>query len=121
MDDPREILGRLETPPPPSEFAAHTVAAAAPLLALHARRTSARAWLRPLAVALLPLPLILVADGAIVFALHALLSLALPSALTTYFVAQYALFVLLLLALTYAAVPILVDRQARGVLENRHA
>jgi hypothetical protein len=121
MDDPRDLLGALETPPPSGDFVARTVAAAAPLLALHARRAGVRAWLRPLAVALVPLPLIVVANVAIVLALHALLSLALPAALSTYLVAQYSLFVLLLLALTYASVPILVDRQSRAVLEDRHA
>jgi hypothetical protein len=119
-DDPRALLGPLDTPPPPDDFVVRTLAAAAPLLAVNARRTSVWAWARPLAVALLPLPLILVVDAAIVSGLHTLLSFVLPDALSTYFAAQYALFMLLLLGLAYAAVPVLADRQARAALEDAH-
>jgi hypothetical protein len=120
MDDPRTLLGPLDTPPPPHDLVPRTLAAAAPLLAMHARRAGVRAWIRPLAVALLPLPLILVVDAAIVRGLHALLSIVLPDALSTYFAAQYALLMLLLLGLAYAAVPVLADRQARAALEEAH-
>jgi hypothetical protein len=57
---------------------------------------------------------------AVAGALYALLSLALPAAVSTYLVTQYALFVLLLLGLAYAAVPLLVERQARAALEESH-
>jgi hypothetical protein len=119
-DDPRAMLGPLDTPPPPADLTARTLAAVAPLLLAHARRAGVRAWLRPLAVALVPLPAILAVDAAIVRALHALLSTVLPAALSTYFTAQYALLVLLLLALAYAAVPVLAERQARAALEEAH-
>ena len=119
-DDPRTLLGPLDTPPPPADLVPRTLAAAAPLLAMHARRGRAWAWVRPLAVALLPLPLILAVDAAIVRGLHALLSIVLPDALSTYLTAQYALLVLLLLGLAYAAVPVLADRQARAALEEAH-
>jgi hypothetical protein len=121
LDDPRDLLGPLETPPPPPDLVPRTLAAARPLLAAHARRGRANAWARPLVVALLPLPLILAVDVLAVRALHDLLSIVLPGALSTYFAAQYALMVLLLLGLAYAAVPVLVDRQARAALEDVHA
>lgn len=117
-DDPRRLLGPLDTPPPPFDLTARTLAAAAPLLAVHARRAGSRSWVRPLLVALVPLPLILAGDAAIIVGLHALLSLVLPAAISTYLVAQYALLVVLLLGLAYAAVPLLADRQARAALED---
>ena len=120
-DDPRMLLGALETPPPSPHLTPRALAAAAPLLAAHARRTSWRAFLRPILVALLPLPVILAADVALVTSLYAALSLVLPAAVTTVLVVQYALFVLLSLALAYAAVPVLVDRQARATFEEAHA
>ena len=120
-DDPRDLLGPLAVPPPRPGLTRDVLAAAAPLLAAHARRTSARAWLRPLAVALLPLPLLVVADVWVVRTLHAALSWVLPSVLSTYFVAQYALALLLLATLGYAAVPILAERQMRSLPEDAHA
>lgn len=119
-DDPRALLGALDTPPAALHLLPRVLAATAPLLAAHARRASLRAFVRPLVVALLPLPLIVAANVVIAGALYALLSLALPAVVTTYLVAQYVLFVLLLLGLAYAAVPVLVDRQARAAFEESH-
>ena len=119
-DDPRTLLGPLDVPPPPADRVARTVAAAAPLLAARARLARRRAWVRPLAIGLLPLPAIVVLNWVVVRALHALVSLVLPEPIGTYLAAQYALLVLCLLAATYAAVPILADRQARAALENAH-
>ena len=117
-DDPRALLGALDTPPMPTDLTPRVLAAAAPLLAIHARRTSWRTFLRPLLVALLPLPLILAADVAIAGALYSLFSLVFPAVVSTVLVAQYAVVVLLSLALAYAAVPVLVDRQARAIFEE---
>jgi hypothetical protein len=50
-----------------------------------------------------------------------LLSAVLPGALSTFVVANYAILLALLLALTYGAVPILAERQARGQREEIHA
>jgi hypothetical protein len=119
-DDPRALLGGLDAPPPSPELTARVLAAAGPLLAAHARRTSWRTFLRPLLVALLPLPLILAADAAIATGLYALFSLVFPSVVSVVLVAQYALFVLMSLALAYAAVPLIVDRQARATFEEAH-
>lgn len=120
MDDPRDLLGPLDAPPTRSDFVPRTLAAAAPLLAAHARRTRVRVWLRPLAVALVPLPLVIAVDVVIARALYALLSLFLPDVVTTYLVAQYVILMLLLVGLTYAAVPVLAERQAHAMLENAH-
>ena len=119
-DDPRTLLGPLDVPPTPARLLARTLETAAPLLAAHARHAEARAWLRPLAVALLPLPVLVVANVVAVRLLHALLSIVLPDVVSTYLTAQYALTVLLLLGLTYAAVPLLADRQSRAALENQY-
>jgi hypothetical protein len=119
-DDPRALLGPLDAPPPSPELTTRVLAAAAPLLAAHARRTSWRTFLRPVLVALLPLPLILAADAAIAAGLYALFSLVFPAVVSTVLVAQYALFVLMSLALAYAAVPLIVDRQARATFEEAH-
>jgi len=119
-DDPRSFLGPLDVPPPPADLTRRVLTAAAPLLAARARRATWRAWLRPLAVALVPLPLIVAADIALVRALYTVLALVLPSALSTYLVAQYALLITFLVATGYAAVPLLADRQSRAVLEDAH-
>jgi hypothetical protein len=119
-DDPRDILGLLAAPAPDPALTARVVAAARPLLAANAQRSSARAWLRPLLVALLPLPLLIVVDTALVRTLHSVLAIALPDALSTYFAGQYALLLLLLATLGYASIPLLADRQSRAALEEGH-
>ena len=119
-DDPRDLLGTLDVPPAPPDLVAKTLAAAAPLLAAHARRTRARVWIRPLVVALLPLPAVIAIDVVIARTLYAVLSLVLPDIVTTYLVAQYVLLMMLLVGLTYAAVPVLADRQAHALLEDAH-
>lgn len=120
-DDPRSLLGPLDVPPPPADLVPKVLAAAAPLLAAQARRATARAWVRPLAVALVPLPLVVLVNVTVVRVLYALLSSVLPDLVSTYLVTQYAVLVLVMLGLTYAAVPLLADRQARAALENLHA
>jgi hypothetical protein len=119
-DDPRSLLGPLEVPEPSPDLVPRVLASARPLLAAHARRATARAWVRPLAVSLLPLPLIVAVNVTVVRALYGLLSTVLPDVVSTYLVGQYALLVLVMLGLTYAAVPVLADRQARALLENSH-
>jgi hypothetical protein len=119
-NDPRDLLGPIPAPAPDPALTARVVAAARPLLAANARHATARAWLRPLLVALLPLPLLVVVDTALVRTLHAVLALALPDALSMYFAGQYALLLLLLATLGYAAIPILAERQSRALLEEGH-
>lgn len=124
----REIATTLvahEEPPP--ALMTRVLAAAEPLLAARRRRVPHSRtvdWplvLRALAAALVPLPLILVVDVALVGAVHELLARVLPQALTTYLVANLAATLALLLALTYAAVPLLAARQQAAHFEDAHA
>lgn len=114
----RRMLEAHAVPPAAPEAVARTLAAAAPLLAVHARRASLRSVVRPLLAALVPLPLILAVDVAVVWALHAALATVLPAAVSTFVAANYAVLLALLLSSTYAAVPLLVDRQLRARLET---
>ena len=118
--NPRDLLGPLDVPPLTRDLTSRVLAAAAPLLATNASHASTRAWLRPLVVALLPLPLVVAADVTIVRTLYTILSAMLPAVLSLYLVVQYALVLVLLVGLAYAAVPILAERQARAVLETVH-
>lgn len=120
IDDERlaRVLAAHVVPPPRSDFAARTLAAAAPLLAVHARRASVRSVLLPVLAALVPLPVIVGVDVAVVWVLYAALAAVLPAAVSAFVAVNYALLLALLLALTYAAVPLLVDRQLRAGLEN---
>jgi hypothetical protein len=109
----RGALAAAAAPAVPAGLGARVLRAAAPLLALNARRAAWPAVARALAAALLPLPLILFLDWHLVRAAHAVLRSVLPDALSFYLVFNYAATLVLLLALTYGAVPILVERQAR--------
>jgi len=119
-DEIRTLLGALDVPPP-GDLTPRVLAAAAPLLAVHARRVRWRTWLRPFAAALVPLPFVLAFDVTVLRWLHDVLGTLLPAALTTYLVTQYAIVLVLILALTYAAVPVLAERQLRAALQEAHA
>jgi len=104
------------TPEPPVALRRSTLAAAAPLLAERAAalaRGYRRRLVQAVAAALLPLPAVLVLDAYAVRALHWLLSTLLPAPVSTYLSFNFAALVLLTIALTYAAVPVLADRQLR--------
>jgi hypothetical protein len=101
-------------------LSARVVAAAAPVLARHAARARRRRLLAALAAALVPLPLVLALDAALVRGLYALLSAVLPAALSAWVVSSYAALLALLLAVTYGAVPVLAERQARRGPEELH-
>lgn len=93
---------------------AHALAAASPILA--ARRAPAVDWWRVAAavlVALLPLPLVVAADWWLLQTAYGVLSTLLPSSLSLLVLGHYAAFLLLLLTLTYAAVPVLAARPLR--------
>jgi len=111
-------------PTPPPSLAPRVLAAAAPLLARNARRAAWRttwpAVARALAAALLPLPAILVFDVALVRAIYALLGAVLPHGLSLYLVVNHAALLVLLLSLTYGAVPVLAARQARLLQDGHH-
>lgn len=115
-----------------SAFAAHEVAppspaleprvlhAAAPILA--ARRRHAARWsvAAAVAAALLPLPLIVLIDVWALQMIYGGLSRLLPPALSFYLVMNYAAVLALLGTLTYGAIPLLAERQARGRHEVLH-
>jgi len=108
-------------PPPPPSLSVRVVAAAAPLLAAHARRAAWEALARALGAALVPLPLILFLDFYFLRAAYGVLSEVLPGALSLYVVFNYAATLAFLLALAYGMVPILAERQMRARYEARHA
>jgi len=107
----------------PQSFHA-VLSAAGPLLAANARRLPAAAWRRlaaAIAVAVLPLPLILLVGWRALHALNDLLATILPDSLRLYLLATQALAVALLLAVTYGALPLLAAHQLRLQLEDTHA
>ena len=80
------------------------------------RRTTAQFGRRVAAVlvpALLPLPFVWLIAGYALLSLHSLISTAVSPTLATYVVANYAAGAILLVAATYAAVPLLVARRER--------
>jgi len=105
---------------PAADLEARVLAKAAPLLA--ARRRHASRWSLAAAVlaALLPLPLILTVDLWALQAIYGGLSRLLPASLSLYLVLNYAALLALLGALTYGAIPLLAERQARGRHEALH-
>jgi len=106
---------------PPSALAMRVLGAARPLLARNARRAAWSTLARALAAALLPLPAILFLDFYAVRAAFAFLTTILPTPLGAYLVFNYTATFALLLALTYGAIPILVERQVRLRREEGHA
>jgi hypothetical protein len=94
-------------------FRSRLLAAAAPLLAR--RAYEARALRRRVAwaftLALLPLPAILYANFKLLLAAHGLLSTLVPPSVSLYLVACLGAGVALLLALSYAAVPVMAARR----------
>jgi len=120
---------------PPPDLAARVLSAASPLLADHARAARGAAVARApiprdaldgrrLAVALLPavllFPLLVVADLALLRALHGALGTLLPHGVTTYLVASYAALLAALVCVTFASIPLLVQRQGATVWKERH-
>jgi hypothetical protein len=100
-------------PEPRAGLEARLLAATGPVLATHAGVARAPDWprvRRALAVALLPLPLILLIDLSVLSALHTGLRYLLPGVLSGYLVATWAATLTVMLAATYAAVPLLAHR-----------
>jgi hypothetical protein len=120
--DPRiaRLLDAYAVPEPPAGLRPRTLAAAAPLLAASAR-PDWRMLVRALGAALVPLPVVLLVDAFVVQVLWSLAMAVLPRPLGVYVVANYAALLAVLLALAYAAVPVLVGRQSRASVELRHA
>ena len=107
------LLASHEVPAVSVSLSARVGAAAAPLLARHARRAAWWTLARALAAALAPLPVILFLDFHLVRAAYGVLNALLPGALSLYVVFNYAATLALLLALTYGMIPIVAERQMR--------
>ncbi|MDX2166697.1 MAG: hypothetical protein SF182_06520 [Deltaproteobacteria bacterium] len=85
----------------------------APLLAVRARQAYRRRLLRTLALALLPLPLVLAAETLLLEWLWQLAAAWLPSGVALTLVGSYAMAALVGLGLTYAAIPLLLAPRLR--------
>ena len=106
-------LASHQVPEPAPAGRAQILAAAAPLLARRAAEARALRWrvVWAFAMALLPLPAILYANFKLLLAAHGLLLRWLPPSVCMYVVACLGAGVALLLALSYAAVPVLAARR----------
>lgn len=94
--------------------------AAAPMLAARRRHAARWAVAAAVAAALVPLPLIVLIDVWALQLIYGGLSRLLPPALSFYLVMNYAAVLALLGTLTYGAIPLLAERQARGRHEVLH-
>jgi len=97
-----------------------TLAATGPLLAAKRRHATRHVLVAAVAAALLPLPLILMIDIWALGAIYGGLTRLLPPALSFYLVVNYAAVLALLGTLTYGAIPLLAERQARSQREALH-
>jgi hypothetical protein len=93
-----------------SAWSRRSIAAARPLLAVHARREYRRRVTLAFVAALVPLPIIAIYDRVLLGWLYGVADAVLPAPIATLAVGGYAATTSLLLALTYAAIPVLVDR-----------
>ena len=103
--------------PPPVDLDAwskRTLIAASPILAVHAKRAYRRRVAAALAAACVPLPLVVVYARSLLGWLHDGLALLLPAPLPEIAVASYAATTVLLVAATFAAVPVLVELAMRA-------
>jgi len=101
---------------PPAGLTTRVLEATGPLLAERARlveRPPRRYLARAIIVALLPLPAILFLHAYLLQAAYAVLSSLLPAALSAYLVFNYTALIVLLITLTYGAVPLFAHRQMR--------
>jgi hypothetical protein len=114
-------LAASPAPVPAPALLARTLRAAEPLLARNARRAAWTAFARALGAALIPLPAVLFADALLVRWVYGFLADLLPAPLGFYVVFNYAATLTVLLTITYAAIPILAERQVRLRLEESHA
>jgi hypothetical protein len=90
------------------------LAAARPELQRRAAAAFRRQVLIAVLIALVPLPAVLLYDAYALRIAYELISTLLPTALAAYVVLSYAAFLLLLFASSYAAIPLLLARDAGG-------
>lgn len=108
------------SPTPTPTLAPRVRLAVRPLLATRRRYAARHAIAAAVAAALLPLPLIVCFDVWALAAIHGALTRLLPAGLSLYLVVNYAAVLALLGALTYGAIPLLAERQARVFREASH-
>lgn len=106
--------------PPPPALGPRVLAAARPLLAARRRYAARHALAAAVAAALIPLPLIFMIDVWALGAIYDWLTRLLPPTLSLYLVVNYAAVLALLGTLTYGAIPLLAERQARRRHEALH-
>ena len=116
----RALLAGATVPEPRPDLTALVRRRALPLLAANARRATRALVVRAVAVALLALPIVVLVDMRIGALVYGALTAVLPPALGLYVVSSWALMVTALLALTYAAIPIVAERQAAGLVRGAH-
>jgi hypothetical protein len=109
----RGALGANEIQLDARRLSARALRAARPVLARRARWDLGRRVAAGVAGSLIPLPLVIAINGAFLFAWSRLLDLLLPAVVVEYFIFTWAGSLILLLALTYAAIPVVI---ARGIL-----
>ncbi len=107
-------------PAPSARLAERVRAEVRPLLAARRRHAARRALVAAVIAALVPLPLIVLVDAWALHLIYDGLSRLLPERLSFYLVVNYAAVLALLGAVTYGAVPLLAERQARGRHEALH-
>jgi len=101
--------------PDATRLSERTVTRLLPELQRRAQAVFWRRFLRVLAAALLPLPVVLAADVWLLGWLYQLAAAWLPPSLATYIVVSYAVSALAVIGVTYASIPLLIARpiQAR--------
>jgi predicted anti-sigma-YlaC factor YlaD len=109
-----------EVAEPPRHATAHVLHAAQPLLARHAQRELWRRSARAVAAALIPLPIVLVANLLFVRTVYVWMESVLPVGVSLFLIGNYAALLALLLAAIYGAIPLLAARQVGFAHEVRH-
>lgn len=121
LDDVARALRTSEDLPDAAALSVRALRRVRPELALLANA----AWWRRVAVgmalALIPLPFVLVFDGYVLSAAYELTSTFLSPRLAAYLVWSYGATIVLLLAATYASIPVLLERAPRSAAPNEPA
>ena len=106
----------MQAPPPAdlAQWSRRTLAAASPILAAHTKRAYRRKVASALAAASVPLPLVVLYARSLLGWLHDGLAVVLPLPVADLAVASYAATTALLVATTFAAIPVLVELTMRA-------
>jgi hypothetical protein len=113
-------LATAPEPAPPPSLHARTIARVAGLLEARRHRAGITAAVRAVAVALLPLPVVVLIDAWVLHAIYRALASVLPASLSFYLVVNHAALLALLCGATYAAIALLAAHQRRAAPEVLH-